>query len=117
MTFTELTVYRCDKCNKLYTHLPRECSCNGKIAKDNFVGPFKILEQEDADNWKVSCRLCDMIKIIHRTNIRRSTSCGCKPRHIHVLTLAEKQIRYKCDRCRTITSTNYPVIDWCCTDE
>jgi len=115
--FVKLEVFKCTTCDRLYFTLPVECSCHNKIVKDNVIGPFKLLEKEDEDKWKVVCRLCDMIKVIHRTNVKRSASCGCKPRHINIILINQSKVKYRCQKCNSTIETSYPVIDWCCNVE
>lgn len=117
MVFVKRTIYECTNCKKQYVDEPRSCFCEEKLEENSVVGPFKLLEKVNGDKWKVMCLMCDIIKVIHRSNIKRSQSCGCKPRHCSVITFTNKGVRYKCEKCNSHINSNYPILDWCCNVE
>ena len=115
--FTTIEMFECSNCGKLYKYRPPRCVCEEKLEVGLLVGPFKLIGRHRKDHWQVECKLCGMFKTTHRTNLRRSTSCGCKPRHIKILKLYEDEVKYKCLRCNEVSKVGYPVLEWCCDVE
>lgn len=112
--FKKITRYQCTDCDKIYTYEPSKCSCKDILAKDKVVGSFKLVEPADDDKWHVICLICDNDVEIHRSNIRRQKSCGCKPKHIHILGITEKSVNYLCTKCTDTKVVVIPILEWCC---
>lgn len=113
----EQVYYVCSDCGKIYDSNPQHCECETKLAKGRIIGPFEILDATTNGSLTCQCRLCGLIKDINSSNIRKQSSCGCKPRSAQILQFMTDQIRYKCRRCNKTNIDNLPIDLWCCHDE
>lgn len=109
----KVVLYKCNRCGKQYATEPEYCECESRLEVGRIVGPFKILEITNSQ-CKCQCQICGMVKLIHRSNIARQASCGCKPRHIEILQFMGERLRYRCRTCGEITIDNMPIELWCC---
>ena len=113
----EVIIYTCDNCKKIYKDHPGKCECENSLRNQEQIGPFKILDTVSNGLFKVQCLLCGMVKEIHRSNLRRQVSCGCKPKTIEILQFTETQFRYRCRKCGASKLSSFPVDQWCCVED
>jgi len=113
----EIKAYQCLRCNKIYLNdCPEQCQCQSKLDKGNIVGPFLILGKKLNDGIPVRCLLCYSSTTVNYTCIRRQKSCGCKPRHIDIITVSEENVRYLCKKCGKYTTQEVPILAYCCEE-
>lgn len=114
-----ITVYRCTKCSRTFEQKVEECTeCRNKIQNDTIIGPFRIIKRLDLiKKFRVECLLCGFEKEIFQSNVRRQSSCGCRPRHIELHNITAREVRYHCRRCGDNRVEELPVFTWCCTED
>ena len=110
----EQTVWICDRCERIFPgEKPTQCTCETAIQPENVVGAFEILSKANGQKFNVICLFCGLDRVVHRSNIRRQKSCGCKPKHIEILFNTEDKVRYTCNKCGKTISTDLPIERWC----
>lgn len=115
----EIIIYKCSKCGKTYEKKPTECEgCSNRIEVGSVVGPFRVVKKLGVTGkFRVECLLCGFEKDILNSNLKRQSSCGCKPRHIEILGITKDKVRYHCRRCFTHRTDTVPVLVFCCTED
>jgi len=112
----ERKIWVCTDCNKVFEHHVGECPECSNAIKDGYVyGSFRVIRRSvTGGRFIVECIPCGYETDVDRTNLRRQKSCGCKPRHINILSVSESAIRYFCSRCRDTKVEEPPIFEWCC---
>ena len=110
--FEEIIAYRCKRCGKQYDVHPGVCTCEAKNHPGKHVGAFILLEQING-RWKVQCKVCNMIKEVHSSNLKRQKTCGCAPRGIDVIHIQDDNITYRC-KCTELVHDKLPLDEWHC---
>ena len=115
----EITIYKCTVCGKTYTDKVTECTgCSNRIVVGQIVGPFRVIKKlAVTGKYRVECLLCGFEKEILSSNLKRQSSCGCKPRHIEILHITEHKVRYHCRRCLDNRAEELPIFTYCCTED
>lgn len=120
MAWEQIICYKCIDCDKIYTILPKDgCTClERKFYRGQRCGSFFIQDEELTSDGKytVICILCGLTAKIHKTNLKRQVSCGCKPKHISIHSIDNESIVYACKRCNKIRKEIPPVVVYCCEE-
>lgn len=88
---------------------------NNLLEPGRLIGPFELLTKIDAQKWEARCRLCDIIKPLHISNMYRQKSCGCKPKHINIEYFDDEGFQYTCRTCGQTKIVDLPMREpWCC---
>lgn len=118
MTLVPIICYRCSECERIYEEKPTRCVCERTVfIKGERFGPFVIINAVGEQEVKVRCILCDTVSTKHYSNIRKQTSCGCKPKYIEPIELTEEIFVYRCKRCGKIVTKRLPIVSYCCEDK
>jgi hypothetical protein len=113
---TEIKAWKCEKCQRIYFDKPAACSCVAEISQGNLIGCFKVINRNNGRKLTVTCLLCGLDTEVDSSNIRRQKSCGCKPKHIDILSNTEQEVRYRCKKCTKTHVEGLPAMEWCCEE-